>query len=303
MTFLLNEFSVDLKGNSLKEIFQLLRVHQYIKNLFIFTPLLFSFSNSIYLYFQATIAFILFSLLASGIYIFNDLNDIDEDKLHPTKSRRPVASGKISLKFARNIFLALSATSLIFAYFINFQMFGILFFYFILNILYSIKLKHIAILDIFIISTGFVLRLFVGSVVTGVILSKWIIIMTFLLALFLALAKRRDDVLLANRGAKTRKNIDGYNLEFINLTMVLMAGVVIVSYILYTVSNEVVTKIGSDNLYLTSIFVILGVFRYMQITFVEELSGSPTKVVLKDRYTQISIFLWFISFYLVIKFL
>jgi len=300
---LLNVFRFDIKGNSLKEIFQLLRVHQYIKNIFIFTPLLFSFSNSIYLYFQATIAFIVFSLLASGIYIFNDLNDIDEDKLHPTKSRRPVASGKISLKFARNIFLALSSTSLIFAYFINFQMFGILFFYFILNILYSIKLKHIAILDIFIISTGFVLRLFVGSVVTGVVLSKWIIIMTFLLALFLALAKRRDDVLLANRGEKTRKNIDGYNLEFINLTMVLMAGVVIVSYILYTVSNEVVAKIGSENLYLTSLFVILGIFRYMQITFVEELSGSPTKVVLKDSFMQISIVLWLVSFYLVIKFL
>ena len=170
-----------------------------------------------------------------------------------------------------------------------------------INIFYSFKLKHIAIVDIFIIAFGFVLRLFIGGTCGNIELSHWIILMTFLLALFLALAKRRDDVMLSSQGKTLRKNIDGYNYEFISASMILMSGVIIVSYILYTVSNDVVEKFNTSNLYLTSIFVILGILRYMQITFVEQNSGSPTKVVLTDRFLQITILLWLISFIGVIK--
>jgi 4-hydroxybenzoate polyprenyltransferase len=172
-----------------------------------------------------------------------------------------------------------------------------------MNILYSLKLKHISIIDIFIIATGFVLRLFAGSVVTDIKLSMWIVIMTFLLAIFLALAKRRDDIILSSQGKDTRKNIDGYNLEFVNASMVLMAGVVVVSYILYTVSDNVIHRLGTDHLYLTSFFVILGILRYMQITFVEEDSGSPTAIVLKDKFMQFTIILWLLSFIVIIRFL
>lgn len=125
--------------------------------------------------------------------------------------------------------------------------------------------------------------------------------MTFLLALFLAIAKRRDDVILSNKGKETRKNIDGYNLEFVNAVMVFMSGVIVVSYILYTVSDDVIKRLHTENLYLTSSFVILGIMRYMQITFVEENSGSPTKIVLKDRFLQITILLWLLSFFLVVN--
>jgi len=288
----------------LSEIFKLLRVHQYIKNLFIFTPLLFSFSfSNSENNFNTLLAFLLFSLLASSIYIFNDLMDIKEDQAHPKKRYRPLASGNISTQTAKVLMFLLALFALSVSLILNTNLFIVLISYFILNILYSLKLKHISILDIFIIATGFVLRLFAGWAVTGIELSMWIILMTFLLAIFLALAKRRDDVLLSRRGQETRKNIDGYNLEFVNAAMVLMAGVVIVSYIQYTISAEVISRLGSHYLYLTSFFVILGVLRYMQITFVEQDSGSPTRIVIKDMFMKLTIIFWLISFFIIVKFI
>jgi 4-hydroxybenzoate polyprenyltransferase len=227
--------------------------------------------------------------------------DINEDRAHPTKKYRPIASGAVSTKRAKSLILVLSLTSLSLSLILSFKLFIVLLIYFILNILYSIKLKHIAILDIFIIATGFVLRLFAGSVVTDINLSMWIILMTFLLAIFLALAKRRDDVLLSLEGQETRKNIDGYNLEFVNAAMVLMAGVVVVSYIQYTISPEVIERIGTEYLYLTSFFVVLGILRYMQITFVEQDSGSPSKIVIRDTFLKVTILFWLISFLVVTK--
>lgn len=266
-------------------------------------PLLFSFSFSdTQDNLSVLVAFLLFSLLASSVYIFNDLLDVNEDRAHPIKRNRPLASGSVSKSTAITLMLFLSLASLGIALFFNTELFTVLFLYFILNIAYTLKLKHIAILDIFIIATGFVLRLFAGSSVTDITLSMWIILMTFLLALFLALAKRRDDVLLSLEGQETRKNIDGYSLEFVNATMVLMAGVVIVSYIMYTISPEVEIRLGTEYLYLTSFFVILGIFRYMQITFVEENSGSPTKIVIRDKFLRLTILFWLFSFVTIIKF-
>lgn len=227
--------------------------------------------------------------------------DIKEDQQHPTKKFRPLASGKVSKSTAKIMIVSLSGFSLITSYIFSPSLFTILLIYFILNILYSLGLKHITIVDIFIIATGFVLRLFAGSSVIDAPLSMWIIIITFLLALFLALAKRRDDVLLASKGKEIRKNIDGYNLEFVNASMVLMSGVVLVSYILYTVSESVMEKLGTQYLYLTTFFVLLGIIRYMQITFVEQNSGSPTKIVLKDRFLQLTILGWIVSFIVIVK--
>jgi 4-hydroxybenzoate polyprenyltransferase len=283
------------------KIINLLRVHQYIKNLFIFAPLLFSFHITYENIINSLIAFILFSLLASSIYVLNDYMDINEDKKHPKKKNRPLASGEITKNMAKMLIILLSVVSLASSFFINKRLFVVLLIYFILNIAYSLKLKHITIIDIFIIATGFVLRLFAGSSVIQTSLSMWIIIMTFLLALFLAIAKRRDDVLLFAQGKETRKNIDGYNIEFVNATMVFMSGVIVVSYILYTVSEDVIKRLGTNYLYLTSFFVILGIMRYMQITFVEENSGSPTKIVLKDKFLQITILFWLLSFYIVVN--
>lgn len=285
----------------MNNIIKLLRPYQYVKNIFVFAPLFFSFNFVLDDVINTFIVFILFSLIASSIYVLNDYMDIEEDKQHPKKKFRPLASGKVSKNSAKILFLLLSVISLISAYFLNTNLFLVLIIYFILNVAYSLKLKHITIVDIFIIATGFVLRLFAGASVTENQLSMWIIILTFLLALFLAVAKRRDDVVLASQGKETRKNIDGYNLEFVNAVMVFMSGVIVVAYILYTVSEEVIRRLNSEYLYLTSFFVILGIMRYMQITFVEQNSGSPTKLILKDRFLQITIFLWLVSFFVIVK--
>jgi len=286
-------------------IIQLLRPHQYIKNTFIFLPIFFALKiTEVNLLFNALIAFVAFSLTASAIYIFNDILDIEEDRRHPKKRNRPLASGAITKSQAIAIIatLLVAGLSTIFIFFSSsihtqYNVIVLFIIYIILNVAYSLYLKHVAILDVVIISIGFVLRLFIGSAVTDILLSKWIIIMTFLLALFLALAKRRDDVLIyLDTGKKMRKVIDGYNLQFLNIAMAIMASVVIVAYIMYTTSSDVVEKVQSDHLYVTALFVILGIVRYLQIAFVYKDSGSPTKIVLKDHFIQLTLFGWIISF-------
>jgi len=151
-----------------------------------------------------------------------------------------------------------------------------------------------------IIALGFVLRILIGGAVTNTHLSHWIILMTFIFALFLALAKRRDDVLnYLQTGNKARKNIQGYNLEFLNVAITVMATVVVVCYLMYCTSVEIVGRFG-DNVYLTSFFVILGILRYLQLTFVWLISGSPTLVLLRNRFLQLIILGWILSFFVII---
>jgi decaprenyl-phosphate phosphoribosyltransferase len=272
---------------------RLCRPYQYLKNGFIWLPILFGYglTNGEALY-KTFVVFAAFCLVSSTSYAINDIKDVEDDRRHPVKKKRPVASGAISrnealwigvVLFSCAITIALVALPEVCVY--------ILMAYMLLNIAYSQGLKHYPIVDIVCIAIGFVLRIFAGGTAAGIPISPWIVIMTFLLALFLALAKRRDDLLLADDGTRVRKAIDGYNLEFISLAMGIMASVIIVAYILYTVSPEVVAKHGS-RLYISGIWVLLGLLRYLQITFVEEKSGSPTMVLIKDYLLQGIIVLW-----------
>jgi len=281
-----------------KHILIQIRVHQYVKNFFIFPPLFFAAKiTELALLTNAAIAFVAFSLTASAIYTFNDYRDINEDRQHPKKKNRPIASGAISKPQAIMLMAVLFITGFALMASLSLEAVGILSTYTILNVAYSMKLKHVAILDVAIIATGFVLRLFIGSVVTDIPLSMWIVVITFLLALFMALAKRRDDVLIfEDTGQKTRKVIDGYNLQFLDTAMAIMASVVIVAYTIYTTSAEVIARVHSDYLYLTSLFVILGIMRYLQIALVFKDSGSPTKIVLKDRFMQATLVGWALTF-------
>ncbi len=275
-----------------------LRIHQYIKNCFIFLPLFFALKiTNVELLLHVITAFIAFSLTASAVYVFNDYHDIEEDKHHPKKKSRPLASGAVSKSQAIVMMSILLIAGITIMVSISVQAAAILSGYVIMNIAYSLYLKHIAILDVTIIAMGFVLRLFIGSAVTDITLSMWIVIMTFLLALFIALAKRRDDVLIyLDTGKKMRKAVDGYNIQFLDTAMAIMASVVIVSYTIYTTSTEVMARVHSQHLYLTAFFVILGVMRYLQITFVYNNSGSPTKIILKDFFMQVTLAGWVISF-------
>jgi decaprenyl-phosphate phosphoribosyltransferase len=283
---------------SISNLIVLIRPHQYVKNLFIFMPMFFvGQMANIDLLVNALIAFIAFSLSASAVYILNDYRDVEDDRLHPTKKNRPLASGSVSSQTALVMMGLLAISGLGLMASLSIEAAAILIAYIGLNLAYSFKLKHVAIIDVVIISTGFVLRLFIGSQVTSIPLSMWIVIMTFLLALFLALAKRRDDVLIfLDTGKKMRQVVDGYNLQLIDSAMTIMSAVVIVAYILYTTSAEAVARIGNDHLYLTALFVILGIMRYLQIALVEENAGSPTRIVLKDRFIQLTIVAWLGTF-------
>ena len=182
-------------------------------------------------------------------------------------------------------------------YYISFNSFLILLVYIFLNVGYSFKLKHIALLDVIIISSGFVIRIFVGSFSYGISLTSWFVIMTFLIAIFLALSKRRDDVLIKFKtGKRMRKSIDGYNLKLIDGSMIMMAAVIIVAYIQTTINKDFLLGFQNDYLYLTGLFVIFGIMRYLQITIVHENSGSPTEIVFKDKILQINIVMWILMF-------
>ncbi|MBF0557615.1 MAG: UbiA prenyltransferase family protein [Nitrospirae bacterium] len=281
---------------------KLLRPHQYLKNLFIFMPLFFGLKiTDMHLFFNTLISFVSFSLVASSIYIFNDYHDIADDRNHPAKKNRPLASGKVSKKSAVVLMAVFWAAGFGISFIPGSGVSLLILLYVAMNIAYTLKLKHIAIIDIFIIATGFIIRLFVGSQSGSVSLSMWIIVITFLLALFLALAKRRDDLILyLESGHKARKVIEGYNVEFLNSAMVVMASVVIVSYIMYTISADVVAKMHSNRLYFTVVFVIMGLMRYMQQTLVLKNSSSPTEVLMKDRFLQLVIAGWLLTFMLLI---
>lgn len=275
-----------------------MRPQQYIKNLFIFVPLFFAVKiTDTTLLVNTIIAFIAFSLTASAIYTLNDYYDRKEDREHPKKQNRPLASGAINRSQGIIIMSVLFLSGFILMASLSLQGANILAIYIVMNIAYSLYLKHIAILDIVIIAIGFVLRLVIGSVVTDIPLSRWIVIMTFLFALFIALAKRRDDVLIyLDTGRKMRKVINGYNLQFLDIAIAIMASVIIVSYTVYTTSPEVVARLNSEYLYLTGLFVILGIMRYLQVTFVLKESGSPTNIILKDRFILLTLIGWVLAF-------
>lgn len=277
----------------------LIRVHQWVKNGAIFMPLFFHGQLfDLPLFLNAFWAFLGFSFITSSIYVFNDLLDVEEDRQHPEKKFRPIAARTISEKDAKFLILILTSLAGIIFYimFSNVWVWLCVFLYFWQNILYTVWLKKVALVDVVIISLGFIIRIFLGSAATNVFLSHWIIIMTFLLALFLAFAKRRDDILLSNStGVKHRSNIDGYNLEFLNAAIIISSATVIVAYIMYTTSNEVILRTGK-NIYLTSFFVVFGIFRYLQVVFVKQQSGNPTKVFLKDTFLQLIMLGWLVSF-------
>jgi len=283
---------------NLQAIVKLARPHQYIKNLFIFLPLFFALKiGDLPLLLNTALAFIAFSMAASGVYILNDYLDIEDDKRHPKKKYRPLASGAVSKRQGVLLMTSFIVGAIVLVCCVSMDVAYVLIAYVMMNFAYSMKLKHIAILDVNIIAIGFVLRLYAGSFITDTKLSVWIIVITFLLALFLALAKRRDDVLLFEKtGTKARKVIDGYNLQFLDISMAIMAAVVIVSYVLYTTSVDVIARVGSDYLFVTAFFVILGILRYLQISFVLKNSGSPTKIVLSDTFIQATITGWLITF-------
>lgn len=283
-------------------LLQLTRPKQWIKNAFVLFPLFFSGSLLQPAAILPTVlALAAFCLLASSVYCFNDIIDVEADRRHPVKCKRPLASGRVSVGHAKLLMVLLALGGVLLAYPLKPESTAVLGTYYVMNMAYCMRLKQYAIVDVCIVSLGFVLRILAGSYAAGIEPTNWIVLMTFLLTLFLSFAKRRDDVLRMNvTGEAPRKNTSRYNLTFINQAITITAAVTLVCYIMYTVSPEVTTRLQSTRLYLTSIFVLLGLLRYIQLAVVDEQSGDPTKVLLHDRPTQLIVTGWLVAFALII---
>lgn len=288
----------------INQIIRLIRPAQWSKNLFLFLPLFFDKKiMDITLLINTIIAFISFSFVASAIYCLNDIIDKDSDIKHPEKKNRPIASGKVKISTAIiiSIFCGLLGISILFFSERSIYLLGIVMSYLVLNILYSFYFKRIAIIDVFLIAIGFVMRIVSGGFAGDVHLSHWIVLMTFLLAIFLGFAKRLDDVVLFDKSGKiTRKNVLNYNKSFLNSILIITSTMTIICYIMYTVSSDVIKRFNSDYVYITSVFVIIGIFRYLQITLVENKSANPTLILLKDKFIKLTILFWIVTFIIII---
>lgn len=288
------------------DLVRLVRPWQWVKNVFVFLPLFFSGELlETGLWFSSIMTFFAFSLAASSIYCLNDVIDVAADRMHPVKCHRPIAAGRVSVGVAVTISVALALASLAMTLTIGKGCFNsvslVILAYLLLNVAYCLKLKQVAIVDVFIVSAGFVLRLVAGGLAGGIWISPWIVCMTFLLSLFLAFAKRRDDLLIYEKNGKAvRKNIMSYNREYLNQTLGILASITMVCYIIYSLSPEVETRMGSRYVYVTSVFVLAGILRYLQLSLVEKNSGSPTRILLSDIFIQLCIAGWIISFVIII---
>lgn len=289
----------------MKNIIRLTRPYQWAKNIFILLPMFFGGAlTDIHSAQMAMMAFFAYSFAASAIYCYNDIIDVEDDRKHSEKCHRPIASGALSVAQGYVIMALMMVLSAVIIALMGDRALlvgGVVVAYFILDILYCRLLKHYAIVDVCVLSFGFVLRILAGGFATNIMPSNWLVMMTFLLTLFLAFAKRRDDVVrMLKTGEAPRHNTERYNLTFINQAVTITAAVTVVSYIMYTVSPAVTQRIGSDYVYLTSVFVILGLLRYMQLTLVDEKSGDPTKMLYSDHFLQLVIAMWFAAYLIII---
>lgn len=269
-----------------------MRPHQWVKNGFVVLPLLFSPGAITYANLSLILlAALVFCAAASAIYIINDIADRESDRNHPLKKHRPLAAGTLSVQFATVLCLALLGITVgsSFALGNSWVLFPAV--YILLNIAYSFRLKHIALVDVMIVSLGFIIRILAGCAAIGIEASSWILICTGFLSLFIAFGKRRDDVVRETG----RKSTLHYNLHFVNSAMTILAAGSILTYTLYTQSAATVAHFGTDKLYMTIPFVLLGFLRYLQLCLVQEKGGTPTSLILEDTFLQIIGVCWLLS--------
>ncbi len=275
---------------------KLLRPHQWVKNAFVAAPLFFTpdrLSPGAVLVVLAGV--VSFCAVSSGVYILNDYLDREADRQHPAKRKRPLAAGTIKPEAALGMMAGLVAGGFAGALYLAPGFALILAAYFALNTAYSLYLKRLSIIDVMAVALGFVLRVYAGAALIDIEPTVWIIACTMLLALFIALAKRRDDV-VKGLGDEHRASLKGYSLRFLDTALAIVLGALLVSYLLYTTDPQNMANLGSDKLYATAPFVVAGILRYLQITLVEERSGSPTRVVLRDRFLLASVLGWVAAF-------
>jgi len=277
----------------LKALIKAMRPRQWTKNGFIFFALIFDKQLFMPGPFLRTLAgFFLFCLISSAVYLLNDIADIGADRLHPQKKLRPLASGELTIGVAQGAALILTLTSLSLGYLLEPVFAGILALYFLINLLYSRWLKHVPILDVLIISSGFVLRVAAGvALITVERFSPWLYMLTILFSLYIGLGKRRAEMdLLADDASAHRKVLDGYTIPLLDQYITIVSGMTIVAYSLYTFSAPNLPE--NHSMMLTIPFVVYGIFRYLQLIQTGHAAGAPDEVALKDRPLQATVLLW-----------
>lgn len=284
-------------------LFQSLRPHQWIKNGFILLPLLFArkvfdFPSLI----QSLQAVVIFCILTGGVYLINDLVDLESDRRHPVKRYRPLARGLISPSFVKLSAAVLLLSSLVWGAWCGMGFLLIVLTYLAIQFLYNYRLKEIVILDIFCVSGGFFLRVIAGGVVIGVAISHWLIICSILISMFLALAKRRDEMLLLGRSeaGNHRKVLSDYSPYLLDQMIGVVTAGTLLSYMLYCISEETIAKFRTDHMIYTFPFVLYGIFRYLYLTYQKNQGGSPEKALVSDVPLLLSVVLWGIACMLII---
>jgi 4-hydroxybenzoate polyprenyltransferase len=299
-----NDGSLSMKSMILL-IWRTMRPHHWIKNLFVFAPLFFSgqFTDPRKIA-TAFLVFIAFSIISSSIYVFNDVADRESDRNHPSKCKRPIASGSLPVFTAiivGSCFVVLTISVLILT--VSLKVTIIFIFYFFFNIAYSFFLKNIVIVDVFCVSFGFVLRVLAGGLAVNVVPSSWLIIATFLLSLFLALGKRRHELVLLNNSSDNHRPVlYHYTPRLVDQLISVVTPVTLITYLLYTLDADTIARFNSKMLFSTGIFVIFGIFRYLYLIHRKDLGGSPTRLVLKDLPLLVAILGWILTFSLIVYF-
>jgi 4-hydroxybenzoate polyprenyltransferase len=280
----------------LKALIKTMRPRQWIKNGFVFFALIFDRQLFLLDPFLRTLAgFFLFCLISSAVYLFNDIADVEADRNHPDKKFRPIASGQLPITVARAAALLLVVISLPLAYLLSPGFLLVLVTYLVINLLYSRWLKHVPILDVMIIALGFVLRVAAGvTLITVERFSPWLYVITLLFSLYIGLGKRRAEISLLSQGAVAhRKVLEGYTLPLLDQYITIVSGMTIIAYSLYTFSAPNLP--ANHTMMLTILFVIYGIFRYLQLIQTGHAAGSPDEVALKDRPLQITMVLWVLA--------
>ena len=293
---------MDTTAQTLKAILKTMRPGQWTKNLLVFAGLIFA--QHLFeapLMFRTIAAFGIFCLLSSAIYMINDIKDVDRDRVHPLKSKRPIAAGELSLSAARAAAVLISISSICLAFLLN-RPFGVVaLVYFVLLVAYSLYLKHIVILDVLTLALGFVLRAIAGAVVIDVEFSSWLLLCTILLALFLGLSKRRHELILLGENAHShRKILAEYSPHLLDQMIGVVTASTLMAYALYTMAPETHEKFGTSYMILTIPFVIYGIFRYLYLVHHKEQGGSPTKLLLNDKPILCNVILWVLVSVLII---
>ncbi len=274
-----------------------MRPKQWVKNVLVFAGVIFSYNLlDLTSVLRSGVAFVVFCLLSGAVYIINDVIDRENDRRHPRKKNRPIASGQIGPRPAVAAAVVIAGIALAGAVLLGWQFALVGACYFAMQLAYSLKLKQVVVLDVMIVAAGFALRAIAGTVVVNVAISSWLFVCTILLALFIAVAKRRHELMFLEGGGISHRSVLGkYSERLLDQMIAVATSATVITYCLYTIAPETVAKFGSSNLIFTFPFVLYGVYRYLYLVYRRDMGGAPEKVLLTDPPLIVDILLYIAS--------